>query len=416
MKKFLRLFAVGLLVIGVDTIAIDSAKPQAGIHNSAVPELYFYAAPYNLANNSLLPTHLTVATEQITKLFPAVHEMTGVVLKISWSQLCPTADHCNFSVIDQTLSYWGARNKKVILNLSTMGPPVKTIINGQPGFVSETPEWVLRQVSTYPSHTATFGSISGMDIDHGVSHIDTVYPSINDPRFVSYVELIVRALGQRYDGNPTISYVRISTGKLGEDNPIPANDAGYAADLQTPGFSVPGWIQYCEQITRIYQTAFRRSQLEFDISFLPVAYVKNDPSERAAIDNFIKQLEDNNIFLAYNGLNSTDVELLETSTSGPGQALRYLLQAKRRGKRVGLEEQTPMFNPKMQDFPAVAKAMRAVAADRLVLFGLDAGAVNYVREGANPSNATTVQFMSKQNQTIEQIGQLDQQLLQILGY
>jgi hypothetical protein len=210
--------------------------------------------------------------------------------------------------------------------------------------------------------------------------------------------------------------VRISTGKVGEENPIPPSGSGLIADQKIPGFSTMGWIQYCEQMTNIYEAAFHRTQVEFDISFLPVAYVRGGPGERAAIDNFIKQLQDHNIFIAFNGLESADKGLLGDSTSGPGQSLRYLMQTKRQGKHVGLEALSPMAFPRMQDVSAVAEVVRGVAPNRLVFFGLDAGAVNHLREGSNPSNATTVEFMSRQKQTIDEIGQLDQQLLELLGY
>jgi hypothetical protein len=417
MKKLLRIpTTVFLFVIGQSAIAASPALPQVNTASSTVPALYFYPAPYKLANGSLLPTHLTVAPEQITTLFPVIREMSGVTLVIPWSELCPVANHCNFSIIDKTLSYWGPRKKKVILNVSTMGPPIKTIENGRPRFVSETPEWVLQDVSTYLAQTATFGVIPGFEVENGLSHMDTVYPTFGDPRFVSHVASLVRALGKKYDGNPVLSYVRISSGKVGEENPIPPGSSGLIADQRIPGFSTMGWIQYCEQMTNLYEVAFHRTQLEFDISFLPVAYVRGSPSERAAIDTFIKRLQEHNIFIAFNGLESADINLFDDTTSGPGQSLRYLMQAKRQGKPIGLEGQSPMAFRRMQDVSAIAKVVRAVAPNRLVFFGLDAGAVNHLREGSNPSNATTEEFMSRQKQTIDEIGRLDQQLLELLGY
>jgi len=118
---------------------LSSTLARAG--GPGPPELYFYPPPYKLPNGSLSPSILTVAPEQITDLFPSVKEMDGVVLLVAWNQLCPRANSCDFSLIDRVLNYWGPRGKKVILSLSTMGLPVKVMVDGRERFLEETPEW-----------------------------------------------------------------------------------------------------------------------------------------------------------------------------------------------------------------------------------------------------------------------------------
>jgi hypothetical protein len=420
-KKLLRLVATGfLLVLGQNTLTVGPARSQAAAPPSTVPALYFYPPALLTPDGTLVSSPLTLKAEQITTLFPTVREMSGVVVIVPWGLLCPVSTQCNFSIIDDVLRYWAARGKRVVLSLTTIGPPFKIVSGGQATFASETPNWVLQGVETYPSPgAATLGLIPGLAVQNGASHIDTVYPNFRDSRFVSASASIIRELGNRYDGNATLSYVRIGTGKLGEENPMPPEGAGAAAVQRIPGFSIQGWIQYCEQMTNAYQSAFHRTQLEFDLTYLPNVSERNTLA-RPAIDDFVKYLRDHNIFLAYDGLKSEDFALLQDAygpSSVPGrQVLHYLMQAKQQGKRIGLEEASPMINPHMQDVSAIAGTVNTVRPDRLVLFGLDAGVINFVREGSNPTNATTQQFMSKQKQTIEEIGQLDQQLLKLIGY
>jgi len=407
------------IIFALIVLLISAVHPA----NASAPKLYFYPAPYKLSDGSMMPSILAVSAEHLTTLFPEIKEMDGVVLMVSWAQLCPSLDHCDFSMIDQVLDYWHAKGKKVILNLSTMGPPVKVIENGTARFENETPDWVLKDINTYPAHTGTIGVIHGMEVIKGVSHIDTIFPSVFDPRFVSYITGIVQALGKKYDGNPTLSYVRISIGKVGEDHPLPPEGEGLLAYKKIPGFTVMNWINYCKNITEIYQNAFHKSQLEFDIGFLPAAYAKiSNPGERAATDQFMQYLNDSHIFIAFNGLESDEIDYWNAAgasdprVSGSIEALHFLLQAKSQGNHIGLEEHGPMTNPKMQDIPSLAKVINNVGPDRLVLFGLDAGVINYAREGSNPANAMTVRYMSKQNKTIEEIGKLDQELLKLSGY
>jgi hypothetical protein len=181
-----------------------------------------------------------------------------------------------------------------------------------------------------------------------------------------------------------------------------------------PGFSVASWINYCQQVTDIYATAFRHSRLEFDFSYLSESVDKIVGSgAREAADRFIQELIARNILLAQNGLNA------DWNTEQSPQHRRsfsYLLEARRQGKAVALEARSPMWNPAMQDVSALASTIQTIAPVRYDFFGTDAGALNYVEQGPNPANATTVKFMSHRTQTIAEIGQLTQRLVQLIGH
>jgi len=403
------------------TVASLNFSGPAVAQSTAPPKLYLYPPPYRLPNGTLSPSILTIAPEQITTLMPEIKEMDGVVLKVAWSKVCPTRNACDFALIDQVLDYWRSRGKKVILNVSTMGYPVKVMIDSQERFLEHTPAWVLNDVHTYAAHSPTLGVIAGMDVSEGVSHVDTVFPSFMDDRFLSHVRRLVKQLAEKYDGNPTVSYVRISTGLMGEDNPVPPR-----IYRVFPHFTVTNWIDYCERITSTYLDAFHRSQLEFDISYIPSAYGKNaQPGVHERAEQFLRLLNDKHIFIAFNGLQPADQEYLQ-ETSGPASgptaganpvyALRFLRESKQLGNHIGLEERSPISNPKMQDASAIAATVKSIGADRLVLFGLDAGVLNYRRNGSNPTNATTVQFLQGGRNSIEELGDQVASILAFLGY
>jgi hypothetical protein len=43
------------------------------------------------------------------------------------------------------------------------------------------------------------------------------YPWYDDPTFLKEAQKLIQQLGERYDGNPTLAYVRIATSKDCED-------------------------------------------------------------------------------------------------------------------------------------------------------------------------------------------------------
>src|ERR1700730_8142672 len=106
---------------------LSAGSDPASMLASERPQLFFYPPARRLSDGSESGGIVTLDPLQITSNFPAIPQMSGVVLVVIWSSLCPQADHCDFSPIDQVLDFWGARNKKVILNVATVGPPVKVL-------------------------------------------------------------------------------------------------------------------------------------------------------------------------------------------------------------------------------------------------------------------------------------------------
>jgi hypothetical protein len=94
-------------------IAVLVARPEA----MASPPLFVYPEPYRFADGRALTSPQTMDVDQITTRIPEVSALTGVVLVVYWSTICPTAA-CDFSLIDKTIDYWHARGKHVVLTVS----------------------------------------------------------------------------------------------------------------------------------------------------------------------------------------------------------------------------------------------------------------------------------------------------------
>jgi hypothetical protein len=370
----------------------------------AAARMYFYPPPYQLPDGSTIASPVTVDARQLTSGFPAIKEMDGVALLVYWSKICPTEEHCDFSLIDRVLSYWKARGKTVVLGVATVGYPIRTIHNGEVTFEGATPNWILDKVSSYKTPSPA------IDKQGPPTKAIARFPAYNDPRFVSAVQHLVTLLAARYDGNPTIAQVRISTGLLTEDNP---SVAGLRSAM--PGFSDLVWIKYCRQITDIYLGAFKKTQVEFDVGRISWTSAGRDGNAVREAQKFYNYLLDRHVFIAFNGLRSDLHPLIESgkerqspALAGAGRSLQFLLQAKQRHLPVGLEDFGPLSDAHMQNMRAIGDIVCFVRPDRLVFFALTASLKNFERFGRNSANQRMVQAIKPRVSELTKLS--DQQL------
>lgn len=386
-------------------VSVWTAAPAAGRAAGSPSELYFYPASLRLADGTESGDLMTLAPEQITTLFPAIPQMAGVVMLVNWSTLCPSGQACDFSIIDKALAYWGARGKKVVLGVATVGIPVKALINGRARFISATPEWVLDRVETYSAETHTGGFIDGRN------STTARFPSYADPKFEALVRGLARQLA-RFDGNPALSKVRISEGIVTEDNPSPLG-----LPYGIPGYTDRDWIGYCGRIAKAFRASFHKTQLEFDIDRTAIAGALDDAETRRAADALIDNLIRHRTFLTFDGLSDTTIRSVDGSKPDAvvRQVLQYLRTAKARGDGIGLEAWGALTDDHMQDVAAVAAAIFALKPDRLVLFSDVAASENARREGANAQNLEALSWVRAQpHAAVEATHAHD--LLQRLGY
>jgi Beta-galactosidase len=345
--------------------------------------LFFYPPPYQYNDHHPLDSIQAVSVSQVTDLVPAVSFMSGIALVVDWSSICPTAGACDFTLIDRTLAYWTARNKKIVLSVATISFPFMSAPDGK-HVQNATPDWVLAQVKTYPVSTEIMGTNP-----MGKTAVSQ-FPDFRDPKFLQLTSALVRDLAQRYDGNPTIAQVRIGTGLLGEENPIVGGRPGHTT---MPDFQEPQWLAFCLETVHQYQSAFHKSELEFDISRLGFTRALGTGTDQVFADAFFSELAASRLFIAFNGLEAHDDDLL-TGAPNPADAfdvgLRYLLGYRRSGGRIGLEAIGPLANPRMgtADLQNVAKIQHVVSIfqpARLVFF--DDVALGIVSPNTSPFHA-----------------------------
>jgi hypothetical protein len=388
------------------TDATDTADATAP---ASALGLYFYPATTYLPDGvSRAGAPLAVSLEQITTSFPAIREMSGIILMISWNQLCEmSADTCDFSIIDSALAYWSSRGKRVVLNVATTGYPYAAWVGGVAQYLNETPAWVLATLGATGTYIATpavsIGSIPAETIP------ETTFPDYWDDRFVQMSAAFAATLAARYDGNPAVSYVRIAYGLQGEENPTVF---GGQVSSYPAGFTFASWLDYDRKITDIYLSSFHRSTLEVDISFTPwirqYAQAHNDAASVLLADQFVSYLIDHEdrVVVGYNGFEDTSCLVLPgltcpiASTPGGTQprkailtaAMGYILQVKAAGGRFTLEGGT-LLNADMSG-PDLAAAMSFLAPERYTMWGGDAASLDYERNGfaIDAQNAATLKW------------------------
>ncbi len=325
---------------------------------------------------------VAMSGHHVTTAFPQIEEMAGVVVTLYWSRIV-RGEEPDFSLIDDTLAYWRARDKRVVLGVATVGHPLAEPDRGKPALATPTPDFVMAQVQTFTQDAPVIGPVRPRR-DWG--KMATRLPVYWDRIFIAQVERLVQLLS-RYDGHPALAQVRISTGILGEDNPT---FDGLRSDM--PGFSNAAWLGYCRTMTDLYLKWFKHSQLEFDLDRVGWIYARGSPADRQAADDFVRYLRRNRVFLAMNGFDTVNIGAWQegaANRSGPARCLDYLRQARSAGETVGVEG-APLFNPRFTDTQTIGRAMVTLGAGRLVLFGDAPASLDYARHGLDAQNKATL--------------------------
>lgn len=352
------------------------------------PELFFYPPPLKLTPQVVASGLVTVSADQITVHFPMVPEMSGVAMVVYWSQLCPEENHCDFSIIDQVVSYWQQRGKKIVLGVATVGYPVSFKHGDSVVLQTATPDWVLRKVRTESEPSRILGIAPG----HQSGQIDSsaIYPDFTDPAFLHEIDTLVTVLARRYDGNPGIAYLRMSVGFLTEDHP---NDGlRYLLDNLTDR----GWLAYCENVRAIFSRSFKRTQLEFDAGRLYWILGQGSSPDRSQARHLLDGMSASGIFIAYNGLNSTSIDLLNkpAGPSGPSQGMHFLQHLHAAGRPIGLEAEGPA-RVTMPDIPAVLAVIASLRPSRIILFSSEAALLRHSRDEAGNKALIDLSLMNR---------------------
>ncbi|MFJ9905247.1 LysM peptidoglycan-binding domain-containing protein [Streptomyces sp. NPDC101152] len=168
-------------------------------------------------------------------------DIAGRSLVYYWSQLEPRPGVYRWDLIDRDLRPWAAAGKKVVLRVSAAGwakwDPAAGSGHG-------TPAWVYAQGVT---------SVTERD--------GAVLPQYWNPAFQRNLAVFLKALADRYDGNPHLAAVDISVGVGGETKPDSEKNPDLLALWQSIGYTDPAWWACVQQTITAYTTAFHRTPL-----------------------------------------------------------------------------------------------------------------------------------------------------------
>ncbi len=366
MRSALRT-VVGLAgVVAFGFIANMVGLAKADPRRQAGPSGLFAYVTHYVEQGAIVRQPIVTSRRQMTSVFPRNELFNGVTLLIYWSALNPAENQYQFDLLDEALAYWKARKKQVVLNIATVGNPIRMSKDLGGELQGATPSWVLQNVDTFDADTIVF------DLPR-VRKERYKYPIFWDPRFVTAASHFIAALGQRYKGNPAVSVVRIGTGFLGEENP----ETDGKPD-RIPGYSPQRWIKYARDIVAAYEGAFGSgTPLEFDLLWSCWIAALGNEADKAAVGQFVDGLVSHGIVIGHNGLRGESARLRRNMSHGHARCLDMLANKSRAGYPVALEMYGPPWSPTMRDTAGIIQVVADVRPRRINFFGTMIPVVNH---------------------------------------
>lgn len=169
--------------------------------------------------------------------------LSGASLNFYWADLEPSKGQFNWNLIDTDMSNWTSHGKRVILRITTAGNNMNT-----PNSAKRTPQWVFDE--GVPSVALPSGS---------------VYPQYWNATWQSELRGFVQAFAARYDGNPNITYINVTTGNDGETIPIKDKNTAATPLIQSIGYTDALWFTTIQQIIGIYTSSFHKTALALQV-------------------------------------------------------------------------------------------------------------------------------------------------------
>jgi len=179
----------------------------------ADPLLFFYPPPFKPPDEKRITSPQTLTRSQATVEVPIFNRMSGVVVLVYWSTICPQENLCDFDLINDILDYWRERKKKVVLSIASIGYPILLQSAAGARFLTATPEWVMAKVRTYRRTTRLLAAGKA-------ESRSAFFPDFRDPAFMSAIRSLIGELARRYDGDPVIRTAANSDWNYGRGQPL----------------------------------------------------------------------------------------------------------------------------------------------------------------------------------------------------
>jgi dienelactone hydrolase len=219
--------------------------------------------------------------------------LAGIDFNAPWAIIEPADDGYDWSWIDEPLQIWAGAGKKCGINIVTLQPRGKSPHAGH-----ATPGWVFEKGAKKATvATRGKGITGGMTAD---------YQLFWDPIYLREYEDFVRALAERYDGDPRVEVIGIGVAKLGGLTVVDPKISNQErqellAFYRSNGWSRERWFQTIQEIGLMYRRHFKQTPVRFNLSNF---FDKKDTS--AANLAYFEKVSDwagrNGIHLIYQGI------------------------------------------------------------------------------------------------------------------
>lgn len=349
-------FQIALLLVGLISTGVVFSEPSKSNKTKSNSGLYSYVAPY-VENGEIFTSPILTSPNQVAMLGDFGPTVDGVVLLVYWSLLCPRKEECNFKVIDSAIELLSNKGKKIALNIVTVGYPILMSKNYSGKIENATPTWIMEETIGFNRKTTV--------IERGVYKKSTwKFPYYRDKYFQEESLKLIKLLGEKYNNNSNISFVRIGTGVVGEENP-----STNGKNTEIPSFTNKEWYGYVKKISNSYIKSFPDKELELDIVWAGWVQKYGTPKDNIILNEFLQYLGEKNIVLGFNGMRASSIDEYSNGDSPHANNLRILSKYKKAGKSVSLEGYGPPWEESMMPYKNLVEIICEIKPLRVNYFG-----------------------------------------------
>lgn len=166
--------------------------------------------------------------------------LSGPVFHFPWAQLEPNKNQLDTKVLDNVLSLWSGRKKKIILLIKIASGGAEK----NPWANSSTPKWVYAE--------------GAKSVIVTVKGITQQIPLYWDPIFQQEYQRFLNLFARRYDGNPSIEFIIVGPGVFGTTRVVYPKDIKI---FRKVGYTDQVWYEAIDKIQQLYQQAFHKTPL-----------------------------------------------------------------------------------------------------------------------------------------------------------
>lgn len=217
--------------------------------------------------------------------------LAGIDFNLPWSLLEPKEGVYDFSFFNQYVKPWGEKGKRVVLNIVTLIPRGKA-----PSAGHATPQWLYQKGVKYVK-------VSGEKTPDGTAE----YPLFWDKKYLEKYEEFVKALADKYDGNPYIDAIGIGIAKLGGltvVDPKVAQGKKLTDFYMQNGYTPEKWFETIKDIIHIYKRHFRKTPVRITLSKAFLKEERVSEEDVRFIEKVADYAADNGVFLFHQSVSS----------------------------------------------------------------------------------------------------------------